>query len=68
MNRQILPLVVLMSLTCSPVFAQEAVKGVSNAEALFKDSNPRLNTNKQAALHIMKICCSATIGTRPANG
>ena len=54
MNRQILLLVVLMSLTCSPVFAQEAVKGVANAEALFKDSNPRLNTNKQAALHIMK--------------
>ncbi len=38
----------------SPVSAQEPVKGVANPEALFTDTNPRLNTNKQAALHIMK--------------
>ena len=54
MNRQIPLLVALMSLALSPVSGQEPVKGVSNAEALFKDSTPRLNTNKQAALHIMK--------------
>ncbi len=38
----------------SPVSAQEPVKGVANPEALFTDTNARLNTNKQAALHIMK--------------
>jgi predicted SnoaL-like aldol condensation-catalyzing enzyme len=35
-------------------FAQEPVVGVADPESLFKDSNPRLNANKQAALHIMK--------------
>ena len=36
------------------VVAQEPVVGVADPEALFTDGNPRLNANKQAALHIMK--------------
>src|SRR6266436_2364085 len=35
-------------------FAQEPVVGVANPESLFTDANPKLNANKQAALHIMK--------------
>ena len=35
-------------------FAQEPVVGVADAESLFTDANPKLNANKQAALHIMK--------------
>lgn len=36
------------------VLAQEPVMGVKDPESLFKDSNPQLNRNKQAALHIMR--------------
>src|ERR1017187_8765021 len=41
---------------CVPVVAQEPVVGVTGAEAdaLFTSKNPTLNTNKQAAYHIMK--------------
>jgi len=45
----------LISLFAAGVaFAQqsEPVVGVKDPEALFKDSNPTLNKNKQAALHI----------------
>src|SRR5215471_18406289 len=38
----------------SALYAQEPVVGVKDPEALFKDSNPALNKNKQAALHIMR--------------
>ena len=41
-------------LVTSVGFAQEPVVGVANAESLFTDVNPKLNANKQAALHIMK--------------
>ena len=34
--------------------AQEPVVGVKDPESLFKDSDPTLNRNKQAALHIMR--------------
>jgi len=37
-----------------PAFAQEPVVGVANPESLFTDRDPKLNANKQAALHIMK--------------
>jgi predicted SnoaL-like aldol condensation-catalyzing enzyme len=47
-------LLVLLALLAVPVVAQEPVKGVANPEALFTDKDARLNTNKQAALHIMK--------------
>src|SRR5689334_24496979 len=38
----------------SGVYAQEPVVGVKDPEALFKDPEPALNKNKQAALHIMR--------------
>ena len=34
--------------------AQEPVVGVADPDSLFKSSDPKLNTNKQAAYHIMK--------------
>jgi len=34
--------------------AQEPVVGVQDPESLFKSSDPKLNRNKQAALHIMR--------------
>lgn len=36
------------------VLAQEPVVGVANPESLFTDKDPVKNTNKQAALHIMR--------------
>ena len=43
-------------IACVPAAAQEPVTGVTGAEAdaLFTSKNPKLNTNKQAAYHIMK--------------
>jgi predicted SnoaL-like aldol condensation-catalyzing enzyme len=38
----------------SAIHAQEPVVGVKDPESLFKDSDPTLNRNKQAALHIMR--------------
>src|SRR4051812_47964506 len=38
----------------APLSAQEPVVGVKNPESLFKDPDPTLNKNKQAALHIMR--------------
>ena len=38
----------------SAAFAQEPVTGVADPESLFKDSDSKLNRNKQAALHIMR--------------
>src|ERR1700685_3474246 len=47
---------VAILLTGSAAVAQEPVIGVTGAEAdaLFTSKNPTLNTNKQAAYHIMK--------------
>ncbi len=43
----------LVSLTVGfAAFAQEPVRGVKDPESLFKSSDPVLNRNKQAALHI----------------
>jgi predicted SnoaL-like aldol condensation-catalyzing enzyme len=44
----------LASLPIGAVHAQEAVVGVADADALFKDKDPKLNRNKQAAYHIVK--------------
>jgi predicted SnoaL-like aldol condensation-catalyzing enzyme len=41
-------------LASAPVFAQEAVVGVDNAEALFTSPDPQLNANKQVVLHIVR--------------
>jgi len=38
----------------SAAYAQEPVVGVKDPESLFRDSDPKLNRNKQAALHIMR--------------
>src|SRR5215208_2223680 len=38
----------------SALRAQEPVVGVKDPESLFKDSDPMLHRNKQAALHIMR--------------
>jgi predicted SnoaL-like aldol condensation-catalyzing enzyme len=38
----------------SAVLAQEPVVGVADPESLFRDSDSKLNRNKQAALHIMR--------------
>ncbi len=49
--------IVLTALLCSMASvlqAQEPVVGVKDPESLFKDANPALNRNKQAALHIMR--------------
>jgi predicted SnoaL-like aldol condensation-catalyzing enzyme len=44
----------LALLLSSAVMAQEPVVGAKDPEALFSDPDPRLNRNKQAALHIMR--------------
>jgi predicted SnoaL-like aldol condensation-catalyzing enzyme len=36
------------------LYAQEPVVGVKDPESLFKDPDPKLNRNKQAALHIQR--------------
>jgi predicted SnoaL-like aldol condensation-catalyzing enzyme len=41
-------------LAMTPLAAQEPVVGVADPESLFKDSDPTLNRNKQATLHIMR--------------
>jgi predicted SnoaL-like aldol condensation-catalyzing enzyme len=49
--------IVLMVAICaaSPaLYAQEPVVGVKDPESLFKDPDPVLNKNKQAALHIQR--------------
>src|SRR5687768_1717464 len=38
----------------SAAIAQEPVVGVADPESLFRDPDPTLNRNKQAALHIMR--------------
>jgi predicted SnoaL-like aldol condensation-catalyzing enzyme len=47
-------LVALASFAAASSFAQEAVVGAPNADALFTSKNAKLNRNKQAAYHIMK--------------
>jgi len=49
-------LAIALLFACSAAKAQEPVVGVTGAaaDALFTDKNPALNTNKQAAYHIMK--------------
>jgi predicted SnoaL-like aldol condensation-catalyzing enzyme len=38
----------------STLYGQEPVVGVKDPESLFKDENPAIHRNKQAALHIMR--------------
>src|SRR3954447_11992178 len=52
-KRTIALLAVLVSVG-SVLHAQEPVVGVKDPESLFKSSDPKLNRNKEAALHIMR--------------
>jgi len=45
-------LLVASAVASFALFAQEPVVGVKDPESLFKASDPKLNKNKQAALHI----------------
>ena len=54
MNTRSILLALLAIVLSSAAFAQEPVVGVADPESLFKDSDPALNRNKQAALHIMR--------------
>jgi len=51
--RTIALLAVLFS-AASVLHAQEPVVGVKDPESLFKSSDPKLNRNKEASLHIMR--------------
>ena len=53
-RRALLLGVVALALVGGTAFAQEPVVGVAGPESLFADRNPKLDMNKQAALHIMK--------------
>jgi predicted SnoaL-like aldol condensation-catalyzing enzyme len=50
----IVPFAVIGLLQAAPAFAQEAVVGVADPEALFHSKDPKLDRNKQAAYHIMR--------------
>jgi len=52
--RAIVVMILAALAVSSALYAQEPVVGVKDPESLFKDSNPALNKNKQAALHIMR--------------
>ncbi len=54
MKMRTIVLAAMVIAVSSSLYAQEPVVGVKDPEALFKDSNPTLNKNKQAALHIMR--------------
>src|SRR5512144_1720150 len=54
MTMRTLVLVAVLVSVGSAVHTQEPVVGVKDPESLFKDSDPTLNRNKQAALHIMR--------------
>ena len=54
MKMRAIVVIVLALSASSGLYAQEPVVGVKDPESLFKDSDPTLNKNKQAALHIMR--------------
>ena len=54
MRRMILMVVVAAVAASAAIHAQEPVVGVKDPESLFRDPDPKLNRNKQAALHIMR--------------
>src|SRR5438128_2629854 len=53
MRMRTLVLVATFCGVVSPLHGQEPVVGVKDPESLFKSSDPKLNRNKQASLHIM---------------
>jgi len=52
--RTIASFLVVTSFATSGAFAQAPVAGAANPESLFTDSNPKLQANKQVALHIVR--------------
>jgi len=54
LRRLYLPLAAALLAGAVSLHAQEAVVGASDPEALFHSDDPRLNTNKQAAYHIVR--------------
>src|SRR5688500_4619043 len=54
MTKRTIVLVAVLLSAGAGLSAQEPVVGVKDPESLFTDSNPALNRNKQAALHIMR--------------
>ena len=54
MTKRILVLLVALVSVGSALQAQEPVVGVKDPESLFRDTDPALNRNKQAALRIMR--------------
>src|SRR5256886_16670563 len=54
LRRLYLPLAAALLSSGVSLHAQEAVVGVSDPEALFHSNDPRLDTNKQTAYHIVR--------------
>ena len=54
MTKRTIVLLAVLFLVAPILQAQEPVVGVKDPESLFKDSDAKLNRNKQATLHIMK--------------
>jgi predicted SnoaL-like aldol condensation-catalyzing enzyme len=54
MTMRAIVLMVAIFAASPALYAQEPVVGVKDPESLFKDPDPKLNRNKQAALHIQR--------------
>jgi predicted SnoaL-like aldol condensation-catalyzing enzyme len=54
MKMRAIVLIVAMCAASPALYAQEPVVGVKDPESLFRDPDPVLNKNKQAALHIQR--------------
>jgi predicted SnoaL-like aldol condensation-catalyzing enzyme len=54
MKMRAIVLMVAIFAASPAIYAQEPVVGVKDPESLFKDPDPKLNRNKQAALHIQR--------------
>ncbi|HEY7186313.1 MAG TPA: nuclear transport factor 2 family protein [Vicinamibacterales bacterium] len=54
MKMRAIVLMVALVAASPALYAQEPVVGVKDPESLFKDPDPKLNRNKQAALHIQR--------------
>src|SRR5215472_8580649 len=52
MRKSLVSTFALAALGCAPMFAAEPVTAPPDQEALFHDKDPKLDRNKQAAMHI----------------
>jgi predicted SnoaL-like aldol condensation-catalyzing enzyme len=53
MRKSLVSTFALLAVGSLRIFGQEPVAGVADAEALFHDKDPKLDRNKQAAMHIV---------------